>query len=718
MQPDNRRRRQVGVFEQLEERRVLASITLPTFSSSRPTVDQIGTINSSNPSDTYHINLAEPSSLRGILSGLLDDLNFSLKNDNGQEIASSRRAGTALESLSTAQLTSGHYRLTVEPQGSAQSSYRLTLSIVGGDDLQTGGPSLGLVWTGRANATAAGSLNGLADMQDYYHLHAVRGSPLRLSLSGLTTDVNLQVLTQTGVLITQGAAAKAAVEDVTFTPIYSGSFYIRVWSNARTPSNYRLDVTNRVNSDDLFVNPASLGTFSASRPSVSLRETLGSLDATHIDDQDYFRFAITSSTTVRINLSRRSDLMSFEVLDLLGRPIPYNSTSRESWEDITIPDLIAGRYVLHFFKPNPELSVSLVYKATIGLLAQSDDFPLNANYLGALSMATQRTVRVNGSVGGDTDVQDYFKFSLPAASQFSFSFTSSSAELSLQIERVQGGSAFNATTIDNILSTSAATFAFPSGTYLVRIVPLNRHLSSNYTFTFSIDEQGDDVEGRGNVLGMLIPTERPAVRATSTVGGPLDIQDCYRLNLQTAGDLHVMLSGLSSNLGIAILDTFGQVRNGQSLNSGIALESIYLSNLAAGTYYIRVYPELGAGESNYDLVVSLDGGDDVIPSASWLGILDPTTRPSVTFEGRVGRADIQDYFRTELAVDSSLHIELTGSTSVFQIQILTTDGVLISEARSGGTLGELAVDLSAGVYAIRVSNPTTNAAYRLVASVQ
>lgn len=705
------------IFERFEERRVLTTTILFPFSDGRPTVDRIGTITSTNRVDTYQITLTSERPFQANLSGMSANLNFVLTNPDGTVLASSQQSGTALDSFAIDRLHKGQYLLNVVPVGSAQSRYRLTLSIHTDDELLTTATDLGTIAPNWPALTAANSLYGPTEFQDYYRFNASANVPLRLALSGLSNDINVQVLNKNGVLVAQASAALAAVEDITFTPTYSGLFYARVWTGAQTYSKYRLDITRDVTSDDLFVSATSVGTLTADRPAVRLREYIGQLDATHHDMQDYYRFALTSTATVRFNFSANFEEAEFELLDQLGRVIPLQRTIENDVENLLVEGLAAGRYVLHVFKDHTAAQVSLAYFLTMGINIHSDDFATNATDLGLFDMAIHRSMRLIDFVGGETDVQDYFTFTLPVASAIHFSLSVESADLSIGIWHVGGSESMGSTTVDLLMSKTSYSPTFSAGTYLVNILASNRTLASNYAFTLSIDNQGDDVEGLANQLGMLVPVQRPTVRASSTVGGPLDLQDCYRFTLQTPGNVYVALSGLTADLSIAILDRWGRMLNTQPLSSAANAESIVLNNLPVDTYFIRIYPEAGATASNYDLGVSLENGDDLPSQATPLGVLDIVTRPTVTFEGSVGRADIQDYYRVRLAGAATLRIGLGGFASVFLIQVLTLNGQLIGEGRTSATNSELTIDLAAGAYLLRVSNPLTNAAYHITTRV-
>ncbi|MEB3180725.1 MAG: pre-peptidase C-terminal domain-containing protein [Nostocaceae cyanobacterium] len=94
--------------------------------------------------------------------------------------------------------------------------------------------------------------------------------------------------------------------------------------------------------------------------------------------------------------------------------------------------------------------------------------------------------------------------------------------------------------------------------------------------------------------------------------GDTDGNDYYKFNLLSASNLNINLNNLTANANLQVIrdvNNNGVVDAGEvistSNNSGTTSEVINALNLAAGTYYLRVYPEQISANTNYELNVSL-----------------------------------------------------------------------------------------------------------------
>lgn len=85
--------------------------------------------------------------------------------------------------------------------------------------------------------------------------------------------------------------------------------------------------------------------------------------------------------------------------------------------------------------------------------------------------------------------------------------------------------------------------------------------------------------------------------------GSTDTNDYYRFSLSAASNFRLTLSGLSANANVQLLNSSGGVIT-SSLNTGSASEAISRDALAAGTYYIRVYPDASPANTYYNLSMS------------------------------------------------------------------------------------------------------------------
>jgi uncharacterized protein YkwD len=85
--------------------------------------------------------------------------------------------------------------------------------------------------------------------------------------------------------------------------------------------------------------------------------------------------------------------------------------------------------------------------------------------------------------------------------------------------------------------------------------------------------------------------------------GNADKTDFFSVNLGQISNLKVVVNGLVANADVDVLNSNGEAI-ARGSNGGNASELLNLSNLQAGTYYIRVYQAAEAGDSNYNLSLS------------------------------------------------------------------------------------------------------------------
>jgi PA14 domain/Bacterial pre-peptidase C-terminal domain/Lipase len=203
-----------------------------------------------------------------------------------------------------------------------------------------------------------------------------------------------------------------------------------------------------------------------------------------------------------------------------------------------------------------------------------------------------------------------------------------------------------------------------------------------------------------------------------SVGGA-DRNDYYRFVLPRTQTFSASLTGLGANANFEVLDVWGRRVRGQegvSQKDGTADESITLSNLGAGIYYIRVYQS--SGDTDYTLGVRAENPDAPIPIfpppiippdnagnsrlfARNIGILGANNQ---AFRDWVGWADNNDYYRFVTTGTTNLRVSLDGLTADADIEVQNSRGTVIRRSTRGGNSPEsINLDgLGAGIYYIRV----------------
>jgi len=85
--------------------------------------------------------------------------------------------------------------------------------------------------------------------------------------------------------------------------------------------------------------------------------------------------------------------------------------------------------------------------------------------------------------------------------------------------------------------------------------------------------------------------------------GNADNNDFYSFNLSQASDFQIVVNGLVNNADVELLNSNGEAIS-RGNNAGNPSELLNVSNLQAGSYYIRVYQGADSGDTNYNLSLS------------------------------------------------------------------------------------------------------------------
>lgn len=198
--------------------------------------------------------------------------------------------------------------------------------------------------------------------------------------------------------------------------------------------------------------------------------------------------------------------------------------------------------------------------------------------------------------------------------------------------------------------------------------------------------------------------------------GNNDTNDYFRISIGANSNLNLSLTGLSADLDLQLLDSNGAVIS-SSTRGSTNDESINLSSLAAGDYYVRVYQY--SGDSNYSLRLSNTKPSNLLPIETNLGTLSGTR----TFSDTVGNTDTTDTYRFSLgATSTTFNITLTGLSADADVRLIQDTnnngfvdaGEAINTSSYGGTTSEwIGRALSAGNYLVQVSQYSGNTNYHL-----
>ena len=216
--------------------------------------------------------------------------------------------------------------------------------------------------------------------------------------------------------------------------------------------------------------------------------------------------------------------------------------------------------------------------------------PPGAGLPGPIDLGQQEGQRsVNSSVG-DNQTSQYYRFTVPVAGTVSTLLTGLTADADLWLMSADGaviGKSIAGGTKDEYISMTLAP-----GTYYVQ--PIQFAGNTSYQLTITSDYAGNTPAAARDLAA-------PAGSATyRDYINNSDPDDYYRFTV-AAGTTSFRLSGLSADSDLKIYASDGITLLGKSTNGSTKDESLSL-NLAAGTYYARVYQYTGS--TNYNLSIT------------------------------------------------------------------------------------------------------------------
>ncbi|NEP78327.1 MAG: pre-peptidase, partial [Okeania sp. SIO3B3] len=394
----------------------------------------------------------------------LDDLsanaNLQLLRNNGSVIRTSRRGGSNEESISQT-LDAGTYFVRVFSAGNANTDYDLDLSA------EAVGPR-DLAGNNRGNARNIGSLSGSRDFEefvgetdrnDYYRFTLDHRSELDLSLDDLSANANLQLLRNNGSVIRTSRRGGSNEESISQT-LDAGTYFVRVFSAGNANTDYDLDLSaEAVGPRDLAGNnrgnARNIGSLSGSR---DFEEFVGETDR-----NDYYRFTLDHRSELDLSLDDLSANANLQLLRNNGSVIRTSRRGGSNEESIS-QTLDAGTYFVRVF--------------SVGNANTDYDLDLSAEVVGARDLAgnNRGNARNIGSLSGsrdfeefvgETDRNDYYRFTLDNRSELDLSLDDLSANANLQLLRNNG----------SVIRTSrrggsneeSISQTLDAGTYFVRV---------------------------------------------------------------------------------------------------------------------------------------------------------------------------------------------------------------------------------------------------------
>ncbi len=481
------------------------------------TVTQTGSLNNNNTSDTYHFDNPFVSGNYSLsLTGLTSDVDIRVVRDAnrngivdmGDIISNSIRLGTENESIDLQGLGSGGYFVQVY-QGSPGSStnYTFTINNQPGTGLSTE-PDDSIdqaynVRTLNGSRHFNGSLGGRtnqegstgADRQDFYRFDLGTTSDFSLSLTGMTSNANVEVIRDAnqngriddGEVIAVSTSSGINPESILMQGLGAGKYIVRVYQDLNTTptdTNYSLTL---LASPGLGL-PGLPGSTSEIKTLNGVREFGGSISNRRPTDLYFFDLTTRSDfkldlTGLRGDLDVRvyADSNRNGVIDAGESVIGSSVRSGSLSEAINLQALQSGRYIVKISQGTSTLDFSnyvlrLEANPTVSNFGSDDNSLRQAVSFGSLTNSS-RSRSVNDFVG-TTDTQDFYRFTVGERGTLSVNLARLSADADLQLLSSDG------TVLSRSINMGTAsefiTQNLVAGEYFVRVYQGLPNNNTNY----------------------------------------------------------------------------------------------------------------------------------------------------------------------------------------------------------------------------------------------
>lgn len=448
----------------------------------------------------------------------------------------------------------------------------------------------------------------------------------------------------------------------------------------------------------------ALDTTSASYIGGSLTSTASLFQdsLTTIDTSDYYKFTLSSSSILNLNLSGLGSDANLILRNSAGSPVVSATNSGNASETIR-RSLLSGTYYAQVFlasgSANTTYTLSLSAE-TIQESGKQDNSIAQANTnndIGAFSSSgTYNATDYVGSTGNVIDGDDYYKFTLNTSGTVNINLGGLTGDANLELQN-SSGNILQSSSQPGVASESINS-VLRQGTYYIHVSPYLSVTNYNLAFTFTADAP----DLAGNTLGTARNVTLSSNATTySDVVSQGDTLDYYRFDLASSALVDLRFTSLSADANLQLLNQAGSTIQ-TSNQTGLALDSIRRS-LNSGTYYVLVTPGTTA-TANYTLSLSATPiGADQAPngytSAKDIGTL---TSPQ-SFNDFVGNIDTNDYYKFKLNSNTQFNLSLNNLTDNADVQLLNSLGQVIQTSNQVGNTSEsINNTLNAGTYYIRV----------------
>ena len=649
-----------------------------------------GRINPADDDDYFRFEVSEQSEVAAYTTGRLDTYG-ALYDSSGREVATDDDGGAGYNFRIQQELAAGTYYVRVSELGRNRTgAYTLHLEEVGCDDhcdTRTEATRVSVP------SQTAGRIDPGND-QDFFRFEVSSTSSSRLHIR------------TTGSLDTRGALQRAdggavasddnAGEDANFSirqDLAAGTYYIRVTSAGSATGAYTLHIETEIDTGGGRQTCDDHCDTQAEATQVALpSQTAGRIDPA--DDDDYFRFDMSSSGEVRLRTTGNLD--SYGALyDSSGRQLATDDDSGVRFNFRIQRELAAGTYYVRVseFGRNNTGAYTLHIESEIdtgGGRQTCDDHCDTQAEATQVALSSQTAGRIDPA-----DDDDYFRFDMSSSGEVRLRTTGNLDSYGALYD----SSGQQIATDDD----SGVRFNFriqrelAAGTYYIRVSEFGRNNTGAYTLHIeSGDEACDDHCGTRAAATLVSLPSQTAGRID-----PADDDDYFRFNVSERGEVAAYTTGRLDTYGVLYDSSGREVATND--DSGASFNFRIRQELAAGTYYVRI-SEFGRNRTGaYALHLEEVGCDDHCDTRAAATLV---SAPSQT-AGQINAGNDLDFFRFEVSGTSSsrLHIRTTGSLDTRGVLQRSDGGAVASDDNAGeGDNFSIRQALAVGTYYVRVTS--------------
>ena len=405
------------------------------------------------------------------------------------------------------------------------------------------------------------------------------------------------------------------------------------------------------------------------------------------NDDDYYRFTVSATRTVRLELGNLSADADLYLEDDFGDTVA-SSTNYSTRNESIVRELGPGTYYIRVdagyssddigyqlrYRREPEQGESRDTAFDIGNLAGAEEY------------------RTRSGTVNRADI--YRRFTLSRWRTMRFELRELTANADLYLEDATGRVLESSRRSGN--GTESIVRELAPGNYFIRVDPVSSG-DIRYQLRYRWDERPRGWTHQtawyiGDLTNVTSYRTKPG-----SVNRRFDSSDIRRFRLTGARRMRFELGGLTGNANLYLEDENGRVLQ-SSRRSGTLTESI-VRNLGEGTYYVRVDAS-ASGSIRYRLRYRRESrAGETHQTAYDLGNLTNSSELLV----KSGTVDYRIIRRFALTATRTMFFKLTGLSGNADLYLDDGTGKLIRSSRRSGTTDELIVrDMGPGRYFIRI----------------